>query len=336
MQHPNSSYVSVCPSTPDSSTPVSLSQAPSPHSRSADEEASLECIEAIKANPEDVNVIKKASDKEKKWWIDGNYKAIDEERLPLRLMENVTYREYEKKSEIVNAGRFWEFDDGVVIIYELPNCDHEVAHTAFSRQFLSAFTNLQFQDDVTGAGATTCLGSGRRSARQADTSFVPNRLPIPSPHPSDAQGNPWPTVVCEVARCQSLPHILQKTNSFWLAPNRSEDVIVLKLWPWNRRKDTNGRPLRRLTCYKFCRRASLQAGQAQGRFQPVQTYEFGTIDRHRRPYNGCSAQGILTVTIAPECVYEGCTPPYPPYPLAGNVTIDLSSIQQAIFRYQGQ
>ncbi|CAG8477310.1 18415_t:CDS:2, partial [Acaulospora morrowiae] len=262
---------------------------PTPHLRSADEEAFLECIEAIKANLGDVNIIKKASDKEKKWWIDGNYKAIDEER-------------------------FWEFDDGVVIIYELPNSDHEVAHTTFSRQFLSAFTNLQFQDDVTGAGATSMYRFGAKIC----TSFVPNCLPIPSTHPSDAQGNPWPTVVCEVARSQSLPHILQKTNSFWLSPNRSEDVIVLKLWPWNHRKDTNGRPLRRLTCYKFCRRASLQAGQAQGRFQPVQTYEFVTIDRHRRPYNGCSAQGMLAVTIAPECIYEGCTPPYLPYPLAGN------------------
>ncbi|CAG8668996.1 13736_t:CDS:2, partial [Acaulospora morrowiae] len=184
--------------------------------------------------------------------------------------------------------------------------------------------------------------SGRKSARQPDASFVPNRFPVPSPHPSDAlactfnrirNGNPWPTVVCEVARSQSLPHILQKTNLFWLAPNRSEDVIVLKLWPWDRRKDTDGRPLRRLTCYKFCRRANLQADQAQGRFQPVQTYEFGTIDRHQRISNGCLAQGMLTVTIAPECVYEGCTPPYP---LAENVVIDLFSIQQAIFRYQGQ
>ncbi|CAG8479587.1 12801_t:CDS:2, partial [Dentiscutata erythropus] len=120
-------------------------------------------------------------------------------------------------------------------------------------------------------------------------------------------GNPWPTVVCEVARSQSLPHILQKVNSFWLAPNRSEDVIMLKLWSWNNRRDTNGRPLRRLTCYKFCRHASLQAGQTQGKFQPVQMLKFGTIDRYDIPYNSCTAPGMCIVTITPACVFEGCS-----------------------------
>ncbi len=32
-----------------------------------------------------------------------------------------------------------------------------------------------------------CFGSGRRSAKQPDASFFSNHLPIPSPHPSDAQ-----------------------------------------------------------------------------------------------------------------------------------------------------
>ncbi len=60
-------------------------------------------------------------------------------------MENVTYRDYEKKSEIANTGKFWELDKGVVILYELSNRDHETAHIAFSRQFLFSFTNLSFQ-----------------------------------------------------------------------------------------------------------------------------------------------------------------------------------------------
>ncbi|CAG8619669.1 23419_t:CDS:2, partial [Gigaspora rosea] len=284
------------------STSSSLSRT---SSQNSEDEAFKECIEAIESNL-DSNIINKANDKEKKWWIDGNYKAIDEKRLPLRLVKNVTYREYEKKSEIANAARCWEFDDGVVIIYELPNYR------------------------VLGTGAATCQDSGRRSAKQPDTSFVP-RLPKPSPHPSDAQGNPWPTVVCEVARSQSLPHILQKVNSFWLAPNRSEDVIVLKLWPWNHTRDANQRPLRRLTCYKFCRQASLRAGQTQGNFRPVQTLEFGTINKHSAPYNGCSAPGMRTVTITPACVYKGCTPPHP---LSVNAVIDLFNIQQAIFVLQ--
>ena len=39
---------------------------------------------------------------------------------------------------------------------------------------------------------------------------------------------------------------MHKTTQFWLAPNRVEDVIVLKLWKWNLRGQ-NGTPLRRLT-----------------------------------------------------------------------------------------
>ncbi|CAG8592384.1 19585_t:CDS:2 [Dentiscutata erythropus] len=221
--------------------------------------------------------------------------------------------------------------NGAVIIYELPYRDHEAAHADFTTQFLSAFANLPRQDRVSYTAAPTCWDSERSSAKQPDTSFVPKCLPKPSPHPSDAQGNPWPTVVCEVARSQSLSHILQKVNSFWLAPNRSEDVIVLKLWSWDNERNTNGRPLRRFTCYKFCRQASLLAGQAQGNFWPVQTLEFGTIDGNNAPYNGCSAPGMRTVTITPACAYQGCTPPYP---LSVNVVIDLFDIQQAIFEAQ--
>lgn len=50
-----------------------------------------------------------------------------------------------------------------------------------------------------------------------------------------------------MANTQSLASIIQKTIQFWLAPNRVEDVIVLKLWKWNSIWDQNGTPLRRLT-----------------------------------------------------------------------------------------
>ncbi|GBC32398.2 uncharacterized protein OCT59_006811 [Rhizophagus irregularis] len=41
--------------------------------------------------------------------------------------------------------------------------------------------------------------------------------------------------------------------------HKVEDVIVIKLWHWiNRKRNINGQPLRRLTCYKYCRRRSHQ------------------------------------------------------------------------------
>ncbi|CAG8639612.1 18388_t:CDS:2, partial [Acaulospora morrowiae] len=237
------------------------SRATNPHSRSADEEAFLECIEAIEANLEDVNIIKKASDKEKKWWINGNYKAIDEERLPLGLMENVTYREYEKKVKLQTQPS---------PIYNFKN-----------------------------AGATTCLGSGRRSARQADTSSVPNRLPIPSPHPSDVQGNPWPTVVCEVPDPEEGYEWMSiaSLNSSVMFPSSGSSTGKV---PAN----SNGRNHADQPILFNPQNRSTNLG-------PL-------IDIKVHIRNGCSAQGILTETIAPECVYQGCTPPYPPYPFAGN------------------
>jgi len=57
-------------------------------------------------------------------------------RLPLILIENVDYEEFEEKCEIANASKCWEFQDGMVVIIELPNRDHEVAHCAFTRQFM--------------------------------------------------------------------------------------------------------------------------------------------------------------------------------------------------------
>ncbi|CAH1768887.1 12705_t:CDS:2, partial [Entrophospora sp. SA101] len=289
----------------------------------ADELALAECIEVIEAGVEDV-IINKANEKEKKWWIDGNYKIIDEKRLPLILVENVSYKEFEKKCERANASKFWEYENGIVTIIELPKRDHEIAHGEFSYQFLSAFHNVPYQDRVSEVGSTSMYfsvfslqayiiisnltqlysacytsGDGRRRGtyKQSDSSFVPSLLPKPAQYPSDSEGNPWPTVIVEVANTQTFASIIQKTTQFWLAPNRVEDVIILKLWHWDSNRDQNGTPLRRLTI------------------------EFGTIDRNRQPYGGCSAPGMRTLSISPHCIYKGCAcrnPPLSPYPIANN------------------
>ncbi|CAI2191267.1 4690_t:CDS:2 [Funneliformis geosporum] len=300
----------------------------------SDELALIECIEIIEANVEDP-IINKANEKEKKWWIDGNYKTIDGKKLPLILMEDVSYDEFEKKCERANASKFWEYRDGTVIIIELPMRDHEVAHGEFADQFKEAFYNLPRQDRVRNIGTTTCYASGRKgrkgSKKQSDVSFVPKGLPNPAQYPSDPEGNPWPTIICETANTQSLQSIIQKTTQFWLAPHRVEDVIVLKLWPWNSISDQNKSPLRRLTV-QFCRRTSPR--DARGNFQPVHAIEFGTIDSKNQPFNGCSALGRRTLSISPDCIYKGCdrqNPPLSPFPLANDVVIDLFYIQQEIF-----
>ena len=72
-------------------------------------------------------------------------------RLPLILIEGVSYEEFEKKCEIANASRYWEFQDGIVAIIELPNRDHENAHRAFSKQF----ERQDPQDTVDSSGSTS-------------------------------------------------------------------------------------------------------------------------------------------------------------------------------------
>ncbi|RGB30271.1 hypothetical protein C1646_818003 [Rhizophagus diaphanus] len=283
----------------------------------ADELAFQECIEVIDANVEEV-ITNKADAREKKWWIDGNYKTIDEN----------SYEEFEKKCEIANASKYWEFQDGIVVIIELPNRDHEIAHRAFSNQF----KRQDPQNSVDSSGSTTCHATPGRitrdSSKQPDDSFVPILLPKPAPNPCDLQGNPWPTIIVEVANSESFFRIMHKTTQFWLAPNSVEDVFVLKLWRWTLGRDQTGTPLRRFTCYKFCRRNGVQ--NVHGNYQPVHVVEFGTIDGRNQPYNGCTAPGMCIMNIFPGCIFRGC-PQVPPYPI-NNVAIDFFPIQQAIFR----
>ncbi|PKB98964.1 hypothetical protein RhiirA5_430504 [Rhizophagus irregularis] len=264
----------------------------------ADEFALRECIEIIEANVEEV-IIDKADEREKKWWIDGNYKIIGENtRLPLILVE-------------------------------------DVAHGEFTRQFLNALSNVPRQNQVSNTGSTTCSSTpGCRSrgfSKQSDASYTPKQLPKPAANSCDAQGNPWPTVIVEIANTQSLPSIIRKTTQFWLAPNRVEDVIILKLWNWNSRRDQNGIPLRCLTVQR-------SPQNARGDYLPVQTVR---INIFMTDDDSCLVQllyhfipGMCTLNISPRCMYRGCprqNPPLPPYPITNNDVIDLHDIQQEIF-----
>ncbi|CAB4421903.1 unnamed protein product [Rhizophagus irregularis] len=220
-----------------------------------------------------------------------------------------------KNVEHANASKFWENRDGTVVIIELPNRDHEVAHGEFTRQFLNALSNVPRQNQVSNTGSTTCSSTpGCRSrgfSKQSDASYTPKQLPKPAANPCDVQGNPWPTVIVEIANTQSLPSItIRPLNSG-------------QLWNWNSRRDRNGIPLRRLTVQR-------SPQNARGDYLPVQTIEFGTIDGGNQPYNECSSPGMCTLNISPRCIYRSCprqNPPLPPCPITNNVVIDLHDIQ---------
>ncbi|CAG8615480.1 14929_t:CDS:2, partial [Funneliformis caledonium] len=168
----------------------------------------------------------------------------------------------------------------------------------------------------------------RGPSKQADASFIPPLLPTPAQIPCDSEGTPWPTVIVKVANSQSLTSIIHKTTQFCLDPNCIEDVIVLKLWKWNKTYHDEI-PRRRLTV-----RTSPQ--NEDGNYLPVQLIEFGTIDGENRLYNRCSAPGMCTLSMSPHCIYRGCphqNPPLPQYPIENDVIIDLFLIQQKNFHF---
>ncbi|PKK74829.1 hypothetical protein RhiirC2_737923 [Rhizophagus irregularis] len=72
------SILSISSSTASSSRRGSVTSVTS-LDLTADELAFQECIEVIDANVEEV-ITNKADTREKKWWVDGNYKIIDENR----------------------------------------------------------------------------------------------------------------------------------------------------------------------------------------------------------------------------------------------------------------
>ncbi|CAG8635392.1 9521_t:CDS:2 [Scutellospora calospora] len=274
-----------------------------------------------------------ATDKEKSWWFEGTCPPINGERLPVVLAKNVSFKEFAKKSERAKTGRFWDYDKGIVTAIELPSGDHEGAIGEFSRQIFDQLRNAAPQDNIRWWGA-------KSEYKEPDGCFVPRRLlnlPNPVPNPCDNGGNPWPTIILEVASFETLIHIKDKVNNFWLVPNRCEDVIVFKLGSWiTKRRNRNGQPLRRLRCLKFCRRATLQLDQNATTFDPIQEIEFGTVGVNGRTSNICSAPRMKWLTIDRDCIYVGCAPPLPPLQVlsqtsAPGVAIDLYDIQQAIF-----
>ncbi|CAG8576869.1 10654_t:CDS:2 [Acaulospora morrowiae] len=286
-----------------------------------------------------------ATDEEKRWWFEGIRPYINSERLPLVLARDVPFKEFAKKSENAKAGRFWDYDKGTVMIIELPSGDHESAIGEFSRHFLNHFNNVASQDDIRTWGAKDLYNLATGEYKDPDACFVPRRLlnlPNPVLNPCDNVGNPWPTIILEVASSETLDHVKNKVNNFWLIPNRCEDVIVIKLGNWNnKRRDRNGHPLHRLRCLRFCRRAILQQNQNATTFHPIQDIEFGSVHANGRAGNFCSGPRIKWLTIDCDCIYAGCVPPLPPLQVlpqtsAPGVSIDLYYIQQAVFDAMGK
>ncbi|CAJ0838745.1 306_t:CDS:2 [Entrophospora sp. SA101] len=287
-------------------------------------------------------------EKEKNWWLSKDSLGslgVEEER-------DVTFSRFAKRVEIIKARRFFDYRNGTITIIELPTGEHEVTHSKFSRQFTSAFNNALAQDDIEDWGA-------KNEYEEPDACFIPKRLldPLnPAQNTCDQNGNPWPTIILEIASSETLQHVKDKIIDYWLVPNRCEDVIVIKIGTWSGRRHNNQtrRPLRRLRCLKFCRTATLQQNPNATTFDAIEEIEFGSVYANGRESHFCTGPHMKWITINRDCIYAGCPqppqlpnlfsvissvpfrPPQFPYPLqTSGVAIDLYDIQQSIFQAMG-
>ncbi|RUS13132.1 hypothetical protein BC937DRAFT_86282, partial [Endogone sp. FLAS-F59071] len=168
---------------------------------------------------------------------------------------------------------------------------HEVVAWKFSFLFMLAFAGVVPQDGILAAGKADCKVD--EEVKSPNASFVPLCLPKPSLHPCDNVGNPWPTIIVEVAKSKTVTHARNNVN-FYLHSNRAEDVILFYLGKWEGCTDAAGQPLRYLLCEHYCHQRS---PQHENQYQPFMTYEFGTVHPNGRKYNGCSAHGMQVLMI---------------------------------------
>ncbi|CAG8716065.1 6554_t:CDS:2, partial [Funneliformis mosseae] len=145
-----------------------------------------------------------------------------------------------------------------------------------SFKFMTAICNATNQRSVYDWGSKSLFTNlPTDEYQEPDACFIPIRLLDalnPVLNPCDRDGSPWPTIILEVASSETLQHVKDKINNYWLVQDRCEDVIVIKIGNWEekRRNQTTQRPLRRLRCLKFCRTATLQQNPNATTFEAIE------------------------------------------------------------------
>ncbi|EFA81526.1 hypothetical protein PPL_05515 [Heterostelium album PN500] len=143
--------------------------------------------------------------------------------------------------------RIW-FRDGRAWIYEVPSMAHSYTVNAINDIIrYQTFPNQHLLH--TGGNATLILQPGHANA-EPDQSLQPLRPKVPNNHSADGYGNPYPTLVIEAAKSQSLPVLHQKCLDYFMdrvaavlpapgvpavaaIPSTIRIVIGVKIYPRN-------------------------------------------------------------------------------------------------------
>ncbi|CAB4438085.1 unnamed protein product [Rhizophagus irregularis] len=243
------------------------------------------------------------------WWKSGEFSSKakwEQVTLPYVLVDNVSLREYELRTDKFNIHGLWEWKNNKVMIYELPSKPHETCIYAINKVISRACTAVDYTNSrILNLGATRTRADD--SGKEADSCFRPMKARVPTPTGSDGESEPWPNVVVEVAYTESTDHILEKVKEFWLPDlSRVHDVIVVKIDPV-----PDGEVPSRMQAWHFC------VSDRRTRGAPLEArihFEFGTYDGNNPPNQLNIVRGMCLINIDLNCLYHDAYPgtPIPP------------------------
>jgi hypothetical protein len=239
-------------------------------------------------------------------------------RLPFCIAENVTLKQFHAKCDRNESGGCsrWEFKDGKVWIYELPNAAHDRAAGQVVMGFMMQMGE-HFRDIIS-AASPRCDNNANKWSYEPDGSLTvwgcrPGRGHADA---ADSEGNRWPNIIVEVAYTESETHVRARAMD-WLEtatdPNNGvQQVIVIKIGA-----DVCADGTRTMRAFRYARGATEN---------PVQTIEFGNDGHDNNGATAVDSPG-MQLLIPKASVYR---PNDPPADLPDDLVVDLFYVRRAI------
>ncbi|RIA94683.1 hypothetical protein C1645_759632 [Glomus cerebriforme] len=253
------------------------------------------------------------------WWGTGEFNEKgkwEEVTLPHKLAVGVTLEEYERRVEEFNVHGCWEWTDGDVIIYELPSEPHEICIGAITKEIFRACRNTERTNaEIFSLGSTRTRAG--RSGKEADDSFRPRKPLVNPPNGSDGYNCPWPNIVVEVAYTETIEHVWEKVNTYWLKPDRAHDAIIVKIDPVPQGERPTG-----MRAWHYC-----VSDRVTRNLLPARNFfEFGL----HPPL--LLQPGACVINIQLDCLYHDLKPniQIPRNILPNPIVLDFFYVQQAI------
>ena len=234
-------------------------------------------------------VEEKKAKTEKPVWHFGAFNKMSRQKqqsaLPFCMAENITLKEFHAKidrKETSSVATFrLEYKDGKAWIYELPHTAHEGAAGILLMVLTDGLGARKFSFRL--SPAPRC--DTNNDSMEPDGSLVIRNCGRPGPgsaHAADAEGNRFPSIIVEVARCETEPHVRAKALT-WLAASNAQfgvqQVIVIKIGE-KTRKDGH-----------YTMKAMRYERGANNK--PVQEIEFG----NHGPNHGATALGCVGMQL---------------------------------------